>query len=174
MEEKKRGRPSLYSEELVDRICEKISTSSKGLHSIISENEDFPSFSLIFKWLGDADKKYFLDKYTHARELQAEYMADEMIRIADDSSNDTEVTEFGLKENKEWTNRSKLRVETRKWIASKLKPKVYGDKIDITTKDQPITNMPDLSKLSFDQLQQLANGHKPTDTNGSEKGNSEA
>jgi len=169
-EQKKNGRPSLYSEELVDRICEKISTSSKGLHSIISENEGFPSFGTVFKWLSEPDKKYFVDKYAHARELQAEFMADEMIRIADDSSNDTEETEFGVRENKEWTNRSKLRVETRKWIASKLKPKVYGDKLDITTKDQPINNLPDLSKLSYEQLLELAKANP----NGSEEGNSKA
>lgn len=169
-EQNKRGRPSLYSEELVDKICEKISTSSKGLHSIISENEDFPSFATVFKWLSDPEKKYFVDKYTHARELQAEFMADEMIRIADDSSNDTLMTDKGEIENKEWTNRSKLRVETRKWIASKLKPKVYGDKLDVTTKDQPINNLPDLSKLSYEQLLELAKAN----TNGSEKGNSEA
>lgn len=166
------GRPSLYSEQLVDEICEKIATSNKGLHTILSENEAFPSFSTVFNWLSQPDKKYFLDKYTHARELQAEFLADEMIKIADDSSNDTEQTEFGEKENKEWTNRSRLRVETRKWIASKLKPKVYGDKIDITTKDQPINNLPDLSKLSYEQLKELANIQ--TDTNGSSQGNSEA
>lgn len=169
-EQNKRGRPSLYSEELVDRICEKIATSNKGLHSIIAENEDFPSFGTVFSWLGQADKKYFLDKYTHARELQAEFMADEMIKIADDSSNDTVETEFGEKENKEWTNRSRLRVETRKWIASKLKPKVYGDKIDITTKDQPINNLPDLSKFTYEQLIELAKSNP----NGSEEGNSKA
>jgi hypothetical protein len=36
-------------------------------------------------------------------------------------------------ENKEWTNRSRLRIDARKWVASKLKPKVYGDKTDITS-----------------------------------------
>lgn len=162
-----KGRPSLYSEKLVDEICEKIATSNKGLHTILSENEGFPSFSTVFNWLSQPDKKYFLDKYTHARELQAEFLADEMIKIAEHTEEDhTAFTGANV------VQRDRLRIETRKWIASKLKPKVYGDKIDITTKDQPINNLPDLSKLTYEQLKELANIQ--LDKDGSTQGNSEA
>jgi hypothetical protein len=58
-----------------------------------------------------------------------------MIDIADDGSNDfMTITKGDISyevENKEWTSRSKLRVETRKWAASKLKPKKYGEKLDL-------------------------------------------
>lgn len=166
-EKKQKGRPSLYSEQLVDEICEKIATSNKGLHSIIAENQHFPSFGTVFSWLQQPDKKYFLDKYTHARELQAEFLADEMIRISEHTEEDhTAFTGANV------VQRDRLRIETRKWIASKLKPKVYGDKIDITTKDQPINNLPDLSKLTYEQLKELANIQ--LDKDGSTQGNSEA
>lgn len=81
----------------------------------------------IFRWL---DKhEYFRKQYARARELQAEYMVNEAFDIADDKSNDTITTEDGRElPNSEWMQRSRLRVDTRKWAASKLLPKVYGDR----------------------------------------------
>lgn len=140
----KMGRPTKYSNELADRICELISTSNKGLHSICKENEGFPKFSTIFKWLGEADKQYFIDNYARAREAQADFLKDEMFEIADDVSRDTIITVKGeiVTElpNTEWISRSKLRVDTRKWVASKLAPKKYGDKqsIDLDLSDETI------------------------------------
>ena len=69
-----------------------------------------------------------------------------MLTIADHSDKDTVIIydKQGNPvpvEDKEWTNRSRLRVDTRKWIASKLKPKKYGDKIDVTTQGQAITQV---------------------------------
>ncbi len=70
-------------------------------------------------------------------------MAEDILDIADDGSNDFMTITKGDKtyevENKEVTNRSRLRVDTRKWIMSKMKPKKYGDKLDMTTngKDLP-------------------------------------
>lgn len=129
---KKHGRPSMYSEALADKICLAIQSTSKGLNSICSVNDDFPHPATIYDWL----IKYptFSEKYARARERQAEFMADQIVEIADDSSNDTmTVTSKSGEpiemENKEWVNRSKLRVDTRKWLMSKLAPKKYGDKI---------------------------------------------
>lgn len=152
-----KGRPSDYSEELVDKICEKIATSNKGLHSICSENEDFPAYSTIFNWLNDPNKKYFLDKYARAREAQAEFLADEIIEISDDGTNDFMTITKGDKEynveDREVTSRSKLRVDARKWKASKLYPKKFGEKLDLTTGGDKLTQPgPDLSKLSKEEL----------------------
>jgi hypothetical protein len=65
-----------------------------------------------------------------------------MTEIADDGSNDYMTITKGNKsynvEDREVTSRSKLRVDTRKWMLSKMNPKKYGDKIDVTTKDGPI------------------------------------
>lgn len=127
------ARPSLYTEELADKICHQIATSSKGLHSICKA-DDMPSTVTVYSWLKDENHKEFLNKYVRAREDQADFLADEILQIADDSSKDTiEHEKFGEIENKEWVNRSKLRVDARKWVASKLKPKKYGDKMDLTT-----------------------------------------
>ena len=147
------GRPSKYSEELTDRICQMISTSNKGLYKLCQENDDLPNADTIYLWL----TKYpeFSDKYARAREIQAELLADEIIEIADETSHDTLTTDEGKEyENKEWVNRSKLRVDARKWKASKLAPKKYGDKLDVTTDGDKINSI-DLTKVDSATLKKL-------------------
>lgn len=125
-----------------DKVCETIATSNKGLRAACGELG--MSTRTFFNWVEKSKENQ--QQYTRARDEQAEFLADEMIEIADDGSKDTiKVYKDGKEvdvENKEWINRSKLRVETRKWIASKLKPKKYGDKVDLTSdgeKIQPVT-----------------------------------
>lgn len=107
-----------------------------------------PTEKTIHNWLNS--NKEFLQLYARAKEFQADFMIDETIDIADDGTNDTIIIQMpsGAErevENKEWTNRSKLRIETRKWIASKLKPKKYGDKLDVTSDGEKITTPPVLN-----------------------------
>lgn len=67
--------------------------------------------------------------------MQAELLADELLSIADDGRNDTyEVTEGeekSIRTDHDVINRSRLRVDTRKWYLSKVLPKIYGDKVDM-------------------------------------------
>jgi hypothetical protein len=136
------GRPTEYTPEMADKICDAIATSNRGL-STLCQQEGFPCRTTVHKWLRDNED--FAYKYARAREDQADFLAEEILEIADDGSNDTKTIKKGREEyeveNTEWTNRSKLRVEARKWIASKLKPKKYGDKLDVTTKDEPINKV---------------------------------
>ena len=89
-----------------------------------------PDRSTVFRWL--AEKKEFYDQYARAREVQAEILADEIVEIADDSTNDFMEVQRGKGVvtvcDQENINRSRLRVDSRKWVASKLLPKKYGDK----------------------------------------------
>jgi hypothetical protein len=129
---KPNGRPEIFTPELALAICEQISTTSKSLKTICLD-ENMPSVGTILKWLNE-DKEGFLGQYDRAKQNQAEFMAEEMIDIADDGSNDfMTITGKGGQEyeveNKEVTSRSRLRVDTRKWLLSKLKPKKYGDKV---------------------------------------------
>jgi len=137
---KKSGRPKLYSAELANKVCEAIATSQKSLRTIC-ESEDMPSVGTILKWLRE-DTNGFLAQYARAKEEQADLLVEDMLDIADDGTNDyMTIVKGDIKynvEDKEVTNRSKLRVETRKWIASKLKPKKYGDKLDVTNTTRTI------------------------------------
>lgn len=78
------------------------------------------------------DRNGFAAHYARARELQIEAMADELIEISDDGTNDWMTIQRGGQEvevpNQEVLQRSRLRVDTRKWLMSKIMPKKYADK----------------------------------------------
>jgi hypothetical protein len=79
------------------------------------------------------------DHYARAREAGLERLAEEILEIADDSSHDTKVDERGNERcDNEWVQRSRLKVDARKWLLSKLLPKKYGDKVDVTSGGEPI------------------------------------
>lgn len=114
-----------YSPELADAICELIS-SGKSIREICSA-DGMPDKSSIFRWLGKHDE--FRDQYARAKEEQTELYADELVEIADDISND--VSGELQMPNSVAVQRARLRVDTRKWILSKLLAKKYGDKLDM-------------------------------------------
>ena len=89
------------------------------------------------------DKKEFLERYTCAREAQADLLADQIINIADDHKDDTIINpSTGAPQmNAEWVARCKLQIDARKWKASKLAPKKYGDKVDVTTGGEKINSI---------------------------------
>ena len=119
------GRPTDYSEELVDDILARI-TGGEGLVRICKE-ENYPDVRTIYTWLRLHED--FNHRYIRAREEQADTLADEIIDIADDGRNDRyEDGENGfMRVDHDHIARSRLRVDARKWVAAKLKPKKYGD-----------------------------------------------
>lgn len=118
----KRGRPTKYNLQLGKKICSKIA-NGKSLRRICKE-EEMPSIETVRRWLIDEDKPEFHAQYARAREEQADHYADAMDDIAHDSTIDTQ--------------RARLIIDTRKWVSSKLKPKKYGDKLDVTTGNEKI------------------------------------
>ena len=145
------GRPTAYTPELGDLICEGIA-NKKPLARICDESEELPTTRSVYTWLRTHDE--FLRNYERAKEDQADYLAEEILEIADDGRNDFmdsadkngEVS-AATKLNSENIQRSRLRVDARKWIASKLKPKRYGDKMhqDIEIKNMDAVSDEDLA-----------------------------
>lgn len=121
------------TDETFEQICQRVETSSVGLSHICKDYETTRQ-TLMDYIRGNAER---IDRYARAKEAQMDYLAEEIIDISDDGSNDLMTIVKGdmeyESENKEVTNRSKLRVDTRKWVMSKLAPKKYGDKIDVTS-----------------------------------------
>lgn len=116
-----------FTIELFESICTEIATSSVGLNKICKQHGI--SSVAFYDWIKkDAE---LLNKYTRAREDQADYLADEIITLSDDKTSDYVEGEFGKVGNAANVARSRLQVEARKWIASKLKPKKYGDKVEV-------------------------------------------
>lgn len=105
------GRPSDFTQETADAICELIA-DGMSLRAICRD-EAFPAKSSVFKWLGQHEA--FADQYERAREAQADSMADDIADIADRSDIDP--------------NDKRVRIDARKWLAGKLRPKKYGDKV---------------------------------------------
>ena len=131
------GRPSKYSQELAKEICIRLGLG-ESLREICRD-ELMPDKSTIMRWLATYEE--FRDQYASAREAQADYYAEEIIEIADDGSNDWMERKRGDEtievENHEVLNRSRLRVDTRKWLMARMSPKKYGDRVmqEVTGKD---------------------------------------
>jgi hypothetical protein len=88
-----------------------------------------PPESTVRRWALE-DRDGFSAQYARAREIGYGAMADELIEISDDSSGDLKTDENGnARMDAEFVGRSRLKVDTRKWLLSKALPKVYGDKI---------------------------------------------
>jgi hypothetical protein len=124
---RKVGRPSLYTQPVVDSILEKIADGQ--FLSDICADLAMPSCSTVFKWR--LDHPEFSEAYAHAREAAADKMVIETVAIADDGRNDTYLDDDGNpRTDTDVIQRSKLRVETRKWLLARMAPKEYGDRIE--------------------------------------------
>jgi len=163
------GRPTTHDKAYaIDYICNEIMCSTYGLSRILKHAKKsgikLPTFSEIMQWLQDDEE--FSDRYSRAKQFQADFMFDELIDIADDSRNDwierNDPKNPGWKQNGEHLARTKMRLDTRKWCAAKLRPHKYGERSDVN-----ITQEFSLSTLSLDQLQQRLealrlSGHDPS------------
>ena len=126
---KKTGRPSVFTQHIADIICVRIS-EGESLKSI-TQDEEMPDRATVYRWL--AADPLFCDMYTRAREDQADTLADEILAISDEQPEVIAVVnkQGELIEHKldgaflQW---QRNRIDTRKWIAMKLKPRKYGDR----------------------------------------------
>lgn len=131
------ARPNKFTLAIAERICERLS-DGESLRTICL-SEKMPSKATVFRWLRSNEK--FRDQYARAREAQADAIVDEILDIADeectkvkaDKHPRADADEDGMVEvvfDAVAVQRNKLRIDARKWLAGKLKPKVYGDKVE--------------------------------------------
>ncbi|MCW1908587.1 MAG: hypothetical protein KIH63_004570 [Candidatus Saccharibacteria bacterium] len=121
------GRPSTYNLERGIKICRVISTHTIPLQKMCDTYDFFPKHKCsIHEWRLDYPE--FAALYAEAKRHQADLLAEEIAEISDNSTRDLIETEKGWVANAAKVQRDRLRVDTRKWIACKLLPKVYGDK----------------------------------------------
>jgi hypothetical protein len=106
------SKPTEYTEALGDLICERLA-DGESLRAICAA-EDMPTKAAVFRWLGAHEA--FADQYACAREAQADSFADDIADIADGNGE---------------PNDKRVRIDARKWLAGKLRPKRYGDKLDV-------------------------------------------
>ena len=128
----KGGRPSALNDAVAEEILSRIAIGKDGKPESLRQicaDDHMPAHSTVNGWLvrgekGEAPFAEFLSRYAHAREAQADALADEMLEEA-----------RGADEKNAAAKR--LLVDTLKWRAGKLRPKVYGDKLDLNHGNQP-------------------------------------
>ena len=102
-------------QKLFDSVCERMARG-ESLVDICSD-KNTPGYSTVTAWLRDDENGDLRAMYARAREDLAEYQAGEIVKIADNQELDPQSR--------------RVMVDARKWIASKLKSRVYGDKVDV-------------------------------------------
>lgn len=117
----------MFNQEKADAVCARL-VEGASLRKAAESQGVAPSS--VLEWVDR--NPTFAEQYARARARGYQMLADEIIEISDDSSSDVEETEHGPKVNAEVVARSRLRVDSRKWMLSKMLPKVYGDKIETT------------------------------------------
>lgn len=130
---KKPGPPSTYTDAVGEALCARIA-AGESLRKVCA-SPGMPCYSNALKWLENNES--LRAKYARARERQADFYADAVIEIAD---------------TEEDANRARVMIDARKWYASKLKPKVYGDKLDVA-----VSHTLDLTNALAEARGRLAN-----------------
>lgn len=125
------SRPSSYTQEVADEICKRLAGGETLI--LICKEEEMPSQSTVFRWA--QNNAVFRENYARAREEQADYFAEEILKIADE---DPAIVLQRQREGEETIivdgaaiQHQRLRVDARKWFASKVAPKKYGDRQEI-------------------------------------------
>jgi len=136
------GRPSLLTEKLAETICRRLGAGESLV--AICKSEGMPHRWTVTRWLGEHE--WFRGKYARAREQQADFYADQIIEIADTETD---------------PQKARNRIDARKWTASKLAPKVYGDKVENTI-DVGATLGSLLGKLTGSVVPEHAEAHGAT------------
>ena len=123
------GRPSVYTEEMAQEICDRM-TCGESIRSITGNSAHLPASSTVYLWIA-RDTCGFSERYVKAFNSRAVKLAEDILDIADDSSRDVVVREDGTESaNSEFINRSRLRVDSRKWLLSKMSHTRFGDKVE--------------------------------------------
>lgn len=126
-------RPRRPTEDVVRRLCEAL-MMGQSLNEI-DRDPTMPTKRRVTQWLSDPAYANFRERYYNARRIQAELRIDEIFDIADDSSSDykPELDDEGnvvrMVPDNEHIQRSRIRIDTRKWFASKMLPRIYGEKV---------------------------------------------
>lgn len=137
------GRPSIYTDKLADLICSRVATHPIGLPKLCAMFDDMPSHETINVWR--YERKQFSDKYAEAKRFQAEFIAESLIDMC--AVEDYQDKDGVTRVDAGMVARQRLLVDTVKWHASKLAPKIYGDKQQ-TESTVTVKHEDDLKNLS--------------------------
>lgn len=141
-----KGVPRYWTDEKKEKVCAVIINEmckGKSLNSIINGNEVFegvekmPDYSTFLDWVNE--DKLLSNKYTRAQMIRADIYFDDIVDIADRQEDatvtvDSEVAGLTIT-TKDATEHRKVRIDSRKWVVSRMNPKKYSDKVQIDTEE---------------------------------------
>ena len=125
------GRPAIYTPELAKTVCDRLE-HGETLVAIVRDPL-MPSRMTVYRWLQSDEQ--FREQYARARDAQADHFAEEIVDIADAEPSLIFKNVDGVdvaSVDSTAVNLLRLRIDARKWYASKVAPKKYGDKIETT------------------------------------------
>jgi hypothetical protein len=131
------GRPTDYNYELVKSICTRISEGEK-LPNILKE-EGMPVRSTFYKW--KRENKEFSDLYVNVAHDKGELCVEEIDSTIED-----------LKAAKIDASTANVIIQALKWKAAKFYPKMYGEKVDVTSGGEKLPNPQPVAFISVDKL----------------------
>ena len=123
-------------EDKFDEIINLICVDGMSLRDSLRQG-NMPSSQTFYKWLEDDELKS--KRYARACSDRADIIFEQILEIADDQELDVYEKDGVELTNHNVIQRSRLRVDSRKWMLAKMNPKKYGDKIDMTTDGEKIT-----------------------------------
>ena len=119
----KRGRPTIYTQELADLICQRVATNTCGLHRLCEKYDDLPDKTTINEWR--YLKPNFSIQYAQAKLKQADLLAEDVLELAE--SRPYQIDKEGNRYiDSGEANMIRTQIDTQKWLAAKLLPKQYG------------------------------------------------
>lgn len=127
-----------YKDKAFDRIIYDIEINALSTRKSIKKAGI--SNELFYQMIDSDEQK--AKQYARACKERCEALADEIIDIADDTKNDKTIVDGVEMTNHEAINRSRLKVDSRKWLLSKLYPKKYGEKLDVTSDGDKLATAP--------------------------------
>jgi hypothetical protein len=157
------GRPTLCTPEVIEDICDAllsrdeetgVTRSLAGICRSWKDRPDRPSERTVIRWLDEEaspGEPYdtFRRRYARSRQLACDMIFDEILAIADDSSGDEMYDDRGNRlENREFVNRSRLRVDTRKWALGRMHPARFGDRVALDHSGHIGMTFADLTKAA--------------------------
>lgn len=146
--------------EIMSLICKRIA-EGESLRAVL-RSSGMPSRGVFFEWITSSEQR--ANQYARATEIRAEQIFEEMLEIADTEKETTVITEkdAGASISKrDHVNHRKLQIDTRKWVLSRMMPKKYGDKIDITSSGDKInSNITVLDETQADVVKDLLSKFK--------------
>lgn len=122
-----------YNYDLCVEICDLVANGSHIIDALNSNN-NYPSWSTFRRWKRDNDELQTL--YTRSIQDKSEMVIFEMYQTLKDLKNKTIDA-----------SQARVLIDTYKWIASKYYPKMFGDKLDLTSKDEKIETKDPLELL---------------------------